>query len=177
MTKEQKELCEKNHNLIYLLIHRYNLDMNEYYDLLAIGLCKAAITYDETKGFTFSSYAIHVMYNEIKNLYKKLNCKKVIPINKILRYDCMATTADEDEDEYSMDICDNKINIEDEVISCIHLEEVISHFSPIERKIFDIYIKDDTITQKEIAMRLGCSRQLVSKIKIQICNKLRYGYK
>ena len=177
MTKEQKELCEKNHNLIYLLIHRYNLDMDDYYDLLAIGLCKASITYDETKGFTFSSYATNVMYNEVKNLYKKLNCKKVIPMNKILHYDCMTTTSDEDDDEYSMDICDNKINIEDEVISCIYLEEVISHFSPIERKIFDIYINDDTITQKEIAMRLGCSRQLVSKIKIQICNKLRYGYK
>ena len=43
LTKEQKELVENNHKLIYYYIHKNGLSVDEYYDILAIGLCKAAL--------------------------------------------------------------------------------------------------------------------------------------
>lgn len=45
MTDEQKQLVEQNHNLIYFYLYRHNLSIEEYYDVAAIGLCKAAITF------------------------------------------------------------------------------------------------------------------------------------
>lgn len=49
MNDEQRKLVENNHNLIYAILHKYNLPIDEYYDVAAIGLCKAAITFDAEK--------------------------------------------------------------------------------------------------------------------------------
>ena len=64
LTKEQKELVENNHKLIYYYIHKNGLSVDEYYDILAIGLCKAALHFDESKGIKFVTYAMFVMRNE-----------------------------------------------------------------------------------------------------------------
>ena len=64
LTKEQKELVENNHKLIYYYIHKNGLSVDEYYDILAIGLCKAALNFDESKGIKFVTYAMLVMRNE-----------------------------------------------------------------------------------------------------------------
>ena len=45
LTPEQQKLVTDNHNLIYSLANAKNIDLDEYYDVLAIGLCKAAITF------------------------------------------------------------------------------------------------------------------------------------
>ena len=55
MTKEQQKLVEENHGLIYSFLAKHNLPIEEYYDLAAIGLCKASITYQNET--TFSTYA------------------------------------------------------------------------------------------------------------------------
>mgnify|MGYP001317500519 CR=1 FL=1 len=42
ITDEASELVEENHNLIYSLLHKCHLNIEEWYDIAAIGLCKAA---------------------------------------------------------------------------------------------------------------------------------------
>ena len=49
LTSTQQKMVEENHNLIYGMAHKYKINLDEYYDVLAIGLCKAAMTFDETK--------------------------------------------------------------------------------------------------------------------------------
>ena len=71
MTKEQEILVIENHNLIYYFIHKYNLSIEDYYDICAIGLCKAANTYDDKKGIKFSTYAGVCIENEIKQELRK----------------------------------------------------------------------------------------------------------
>ena len=63
LDEQQKKLVEKNHNLIYHTLHKYKLNEEEYYDILAIGLCKAAIKFDPERS-KFSTFAMKVMYNE-----------------------------------------------------------------------------------------------------------------
>jgi RNA polymerase sporulation-specific sigma factor len=58
LTPKQKKIVEDNHNLIYFYINKNNLDENEYYDLLALSLCKAAKKFDPSKG-KFSTFAMH----------------------------------------------------------------------------------------------------------------------
>ena len=50
LTSEQQEVVRKNHGLIYFYLHKNNLSIEDYYDLAAIGLCKAVLTYEKNKG-------------------------------------------------------------------------------------------------------------------------------
>ena len=58
LTEEQKQTVEDNHNLIYWYINMNKLDLSEYYDLLAIELCKAVISYDKEKGSLSNYYKL-----------------------------------------------------------------------------------------------------------------------
>lgn len=61
---DTKQFIEENHNLIYKFLQQYNLSMDDYYDIAAIGLCKAAKKFDPERGVTFSTYAFKSMQNE-----------------------------------------------------------------------------------------------------------------
>lgn len=70
LTKEQKRLVEDNHNLIYYYCRKNDISIDTYYDVCAIGLCKAAATYDKEQS-TFATYALYVINNEVKGIYRK----------------------------------------------------------------------------------------------------------
>lgn len=55
LNDEQRLMVEENHNLIYWIIHDRHLDINEWYDLLAIELCLSVVGYQPSKG-SFSNY-------------------------------------------------------------------------------------------------------------------------
>ena len=90
LDEQQKKLVEQNHNLIYHTLHKYKLNEEEYYDILAIGLCKAAIYFDP-KQSKFSTFAIKVMYNEFlqhdrnENANKRKVNKNTLSLNYIMR--------------------------------------------------------------------------------------------
>ena len=72
MTKEQENLVIENHNLIYYFIHKYNLSIEDYYDICAIGLCKAALNYNTSRNINFDTYAGVVIQNEIKQEFRRI---------------------------------------------------------------------------------------------------------
>lgn len=55
LNTEQQELVTKNHRLIYWYAHKNNLNLEEWYDLLAIELCYTVLNYKEDKG-SLSNY-------------------------------------------------------------------------------------------------------------------------
>lgn len=75
LNEEQRRLVDENEKLIYGCAHQYGIKLDEYYDVLAIGLCKAGMTYDENKG-EFSTYAYTVMWREYLTEVDKKKCKK-----------------------------------------------------------------------------------------------------
>ena len=57
LTPEQQRLVEDNHNLIYSFIQLKRLDLDEWYDVCAIGLCHAAQKWNPARGkFTTIAY-------------------------------------------------------------------------------------------------------------------------
>jgi RNA polymerase sigma factor (sigma-70 family) len=76
LTPEQQKLVEDNHSLIYQFLHKLNLDIEEFYGIAAIGLCKAALSYKESWKIKFSTHAYYVMNAEIKNEFIRLGAKK-----------------------------------------------------------------------------------------------------
>ena len=64
LTKEQKRLVEENENMIHWYIRKKSLSY-DLYDVLAIALCKAALLFDETKGFQFSTLVYKCFSSEV----------------------------------------------------------------------------------------------------------------
>ena len=74
MNKEEiNKLIEDNINIAYELTHKYyemtkgKLTFDELNSICNYGLVKAANTYNQNKGFAFSTYAYKVISNEIFN--------------------------------------------------------------------------------------------------------------
>ena len=85
LTQQQQQLVEDNHKLIYFYLYRNSLSVDEFYDVAAIGLCKAAITYNgQTK---FSTYAYSCIKCEIFNELHRQKSARKIPMDKQLSYD------------------------------------------------------------------------------------------
>lgn len=75
LDEQQKKIVAENHNLIYYALSKYRLNPEEYYDILAIGLCKAAIAFDPERS-KFATYAMKVMYNELRQYQRMENSEK-----------------------------------------------------------------------------------------------------
>lgn len=74
LNNKQRELVENNHDLIYSFLYSHNLSLyaiEDWYGIAAIGLCKAAMIYDETKEYEFSMLAYVIMDNEVKIVKQK----------------------------------------------------------------------------------------------------------
>lgn len=64
LTVEQKKLVEENERFIYYVLKRLCLPIEDYYGAAAIGICKAAKSYDPSRGYTFATWAWNCMKNE-----------------------------------------------------------------------------------------------------------------
>lgn len=121
LSVKQRKIAEENHNLIYSFARSRKLDIEEFYDLLAIGLCKAAYYYNPDKG-RFSTIAYIRMQHELSNYFKELNMSKRIPDEKIVHYDIFRTVGKNgeysDDDVWSNKIIDSvfSIGVDEEVI-------------------------------------------------------------
>ena len=76
LDKEKERLVVENMGLVYFNLKKLEMLQNylDYEDMVSIGmigLIKAAITFDESKKFAFSSYASKCIKNEILMLYRK----------------------------------------------------------------------------------------------------------
>lgn len=89
MTEEEyQRLVEENHNLIYAFMQKHNLPEDWYGDC-AIGLCKAAKTFDKSRGYKFSTVAYKCMYSEMAIRYRDYENKRVpaVSLNAIISDD------------------------------------------------------------------------------------------
>ena len=158
LTKEQKKLVEENHNLIYSFAHKNNLNVNEYYDILAIGLCDAAQTFDENRG-AFSTVAYHCMKNRLYKYWDRFKNKNMIPENIVVSYDAPMAEDDSIGLGYYLDVLANSDSTYDIVESNILKTELLNIFNGADRVVLDCIVNGETY--REIAKRIGCTHQMI----------------
>ena len=163
LTKEQQKLVEQNHNLIYDIAIRKNWDIEEYYGILAIGMCKAAKIYDDSKG-EFSTVANRCMENEVYNYWRKLQRKHAIPNDMVISYDTpVKHTGSKDSDKFNVLLSDlfvDKNNYFDGIIVDETLKELFNILKKEkEKKIASLYVNG--FNQAEIGEILSLSQQAV----------------
>ena len=173
ITDELRKLVEENHNLIYSFLYKYHLDVEEWYDLAAIGLCKAANTYNNSKS-GFSTYAYKCMYTTVMMEKRKENAMRTIPQNQIFYYESQVGEESKDNDTSTfLNYIPSKQDIENETISALSLENIENELAGNKRKVF--LLLREGYAQCEISEIIGISKQRVSKIKQEIAEKYYMG--
>lgn len=168
MTEEQKRLVEENHKLIYDYLWKKNLSIEEYYDLAAIGLCKAAITYDGNKA-AFSTYAYRCMANEIGCHFRKYYADRHIPDELIGSL------------QHIVELGDNDVTVEDRIGDVIDVEEEAILNDALDKFYYRLTDRERLILslhrsgykQKEISKRVGIKQPQVSRIIDKLRNRYR----
>ena len=167
LTSTQQKMVEENHNLIYGMAHKYKINLDEYYDVLAIGLCKAAMTFDETKG-QFSTFAYVTMLNEYNAVLRHNKTYMVIPEQNLVSMNTRMASDDGDCVVEFGDMFPNNVDIEKDTAETDYIRFLCKKISnPQEQEV--IKLLADGFTQSEIAERIGVSRQRIG----QLMNKIR----
>lgn len=169
MTDEQKQLVADNHNLIYSFLKKYRLNIEEWYDVAAIGLCNAAINYNGSLS-AFATYAYTCMYSEFAKAYKFQHRKRCIPNDCITYYE-HSLKGEDNKDITYLDVIPSDENIEDEAIMRLDVNDTISKLSDREKQV--VALLDSGYTQSKIAEIVGCSRQNISDIKIRLRKRFK----
>lgn len=149
------------------------MDVEEWYDIAAIGLCKAANTYNNDKS-EFSTYAYKCMYTAIIMEKRKENAMRTIPQNQIVYYENQVNESSKENDTSTfLNYIPSKQDIENETISALSLENIENKLDGNKRKVF-VLLKEG-YTQSEISKIIGISKQRISKIKQEILEKYYTG--
>ena len=178
----RNELIERNMRLVAHVAKKYQSQEDEMEDLISIGtigLIKAVETYKEDYGSRLATYAARCIDNELLMHFraKKKTSKEVSlyePIgtdkegNQIQLLDVVVS---EDEDVVELLEQDCKVRRLNEIIpqtlSGRELFIIINRYGLYGKK---------TMTQREIARKLGISRSYVSRIEKRAIEKLRQAF-
>ena len=168
LTEEQKKLVEENHNLIYWFAKKYHVPIEEYYDVLAQGLCMAAYHYDPSK-CSFSTYAYLCMNTEMHVEYRKTLRKSEIPQGNIFHY----------ENAWQLsDLIPTNEKTENKVIDKISYENLISLLNDIlndkDKEVLTHIVNG--LTMREIAKIEGTSHQAIHNRMKKIRDKVKKSY-
>ena len=160
MTNEQKDLVLDNYNLIYWYAKKSNLDLEEYEDILAYALCKAANSFDPKKGIKFSALAIICMRNEhYMHVRKEAKHKRCLSYNNAFP---LTQSNDEELTEY--------------VETIIGDRSIYDRMNMLDFSVFDeitqtvLVYKIYGYSQTEISKILGCSQSWISRT-LRNCEK------
>ena len=178
----RNELIERNMRLVAHVAKKYQNPEDEMEDLISIGtigLIKAVETYKDDYGSRLATYAARCIDNELLMHFraKKKTSKEVSlyePIgtdkegNQIQLLDVVVS---EDEDVVELLEQDRKVRRLNEIIpqtlSGRELFIIINRYGLYGKK---------TMTQREIARKLGISRSYVSRIEKRAIEKLRQAF-
>lgn len=169
MTDKQKKLVEDNHNLIYSFCKIHNLSVKEYYDIIAIGLCKAAMSFDSTIS-KFSTYSYQVMRNELFMSNRIKTRKSSIPEYMLDYYNKPLDTKKDGKDIEMLDQLYAPDNTEQEAILNISFHNLLVGLNKREKEVMDLLLCG--CSQIEISKQLGISRSYVGKLIRGIKKKL-----
>lgn len=168
MTAE--DLYKNNEKIAYAALNRYmpNYKLDEdYMQVAKLGLWKACLSFDESKGYTFSTYAYTIIRNELfiqrHKILKERNLGEIIPLDAIVGDDLGDTSFHElIEDKSIPDICtliDSEINTEG--------------FSERQNEILQLRLEGYGLA--EIADKIGVSRQRIYNIMKEMQLIVKYS--
>ena len=178
----RNELIERNMRLVAHVAKKYQSQEDEMEDLISIGtigLIKAVETYKEDYGSRLATYAARCIDNELlMHVRAKKKTSKEVSLYEPIGTDkegnqiqLLDVVVSEDEDVVELLEQDRKVRRLNEIIpqtlSGRELFIIINRYGLYGKK---------TMTQREIARKLGISRSYVSRIEKRAIEKLRQAF-
>ena len=176
----RNELIERNMRLVAHVAKKYQNPEDEMEDLISIGtigLIKAVETYKEDYGSRLATYAARCIDNELLMHFRaKKKTSKEVSLYEPIGTDkegiqLLDVVVSEDEDVVELLEQDRKVRRLNEIIpqtlSGRELFIIINRYGLYGKK---------TMTQREIARKLGISRSYVSRIEKRAIEKLRQAF-
>lgn len=171
LTLEQQKLVTENHNLIYKVLNDLKANLDDYYDIAAIGLCKAGKKYKEGKS-SFSTYAYSVMKNEIVDKFRSNSATSKIGMVEISTEQTMGS---DDGKCRILDTISSNDDTEDKIITGEVLTELNRHLTDTEKQILRSLLNDKTYS--EIVEEVGISKTRICQLRKRIGLKYNKIYK
>lgn len=169
LNDKQRKLAEENHNLIYSFLKSRQLSLDaveDWYGTAAIGLCKAALVYDENRGAKFATLAYICMENEVRCVMRI--SKKTITGELSLDYEY-------EQDDSVVPFID-MVADENDFYYPIYLNDAIAiasnKLSERDRKVIDMIVFDD-MKISDIAKTHGIGRACVYNIYSKFIKDVR----
>lgn len=165
MTDAQEKLIVDNYQLVHGFVHKYGQSFGHEYDesvqIASLGLCYAALKYDETKS-KFSTYAYQCMMREFLKLERLKKAKRrdfstisiQTPIQNVEGEEsgCLEDIISYDELGFQ------EIELKDQI------EYALSRFSGKQLEIVKYFIENGKCNQKTVAKLFGVSQSYISRI-------------
>lgn len=166
MNEQHEKMFNEYYKLVYYVINRNFSDLSNVPNYIAyddivqhglIGLFKAVKAFDNEKGFAFSTYATHCIFNEINMVLRKNKPNLEISLNKCI--------SDSDESTIGDLICDNFDGIEDVISEIDTMDTFSKTFNKSNDKVKNVIVKTlEGKTQIQISNETNMSRANVYKL-------------
>lgn len=164
MTDAQEKLIVDNYQLVHGFVHKYGQSFGHEYDesvqIASLGLCYAALKYDETKS-KFSTYAYQCMMREFLKLERLKKAKRrdfstisiQTPIQNVEGEEsgCLEDIISYDELGFQ------EIELKDQI------EYAFSKLSAKQLEIVKYFIKNGKCDQRNTAKLFGVSQSYISR--------------
>lgn len=160
LNNEQRKLVEDNHNLIYSFLHKQALSVGGWYDICAIGLCKAALHYKGTTNF--STFAYICMLNVVRKEMRKNTLQKSFPDAETISLSTEISSKSE-KSVYTLDeFIASKQDTEAEALGMVWAEWFIEKLPLTTLKV--LLGKIETKTCRELSEEVGVSFSRCSSV-------------
>ncbi len=165
----QRKLVEDNHDLIYSFLNSNKLCLDavdDWYGTAAIGLCKAAMMYDENEGTRFDVLAYVCMGSEVLQVKKK-NRENITPIASL------------DEEIASTDngcLLGDTIPDQHDFFLPVYVHDAINialrDMGDRDRQIVNLIVNEG-LTNDVIAAKLGITQATIAQVYGKFIGKIR----
>ena len=174
--EHNESLIMDNVNLVYFALKKLNLyhRLSDYYDVGMIGLIKAAKTFDNTKGYSFSTYALKIVINEILLCLRKEKSNK-----QKVNFNTIPLDTEVCENITLEDVLESDVNVEEEVIKKEMLDKLYISINKLNDRERDIIIysyglyNNKEMTQIELQNVFNISQAQISRLKNKAIKKLK----
>ena len=136
-----------------------------------MGLIKAANNFDESKGFTFATYAMSTIIGEVKRMFrddKWYFVKRNVPQKMLSLNFVIDNTNNIEMQETLID----EGNVEENLINSVLVSELFKLLTPREKQVIYLYYYMD-LSQSEISKNIGMSQPNVSRTIKNSLKKMR----
>lgn len=156
--KEQMVLC--NYGIVFSVMKNLGIPLTDedMFQTGTIGLLKAINTFDDSRGYSFSTYAFPIVRNELLIAFRKSKRSVVAAFS----LDDNADIGNGESVPYAEMIADGK-DYEENVVNSMLAQQIFERLESREKHIFTMFFVESR-TQSEISKALGISQSYVSRI-------------